>query len=327
MFTRRRLLAGIGFGVLAPTFPLLAQPKVARIGILTGREPSTPGIGFEGFLRGMRDLGYVEGRNLVIDWRGAEGKYERFPALALELVALKPDVLISHSTPGTQALQRATQVIPIVMTTVSDPVGSGFAKSLARPGGNITGMSLSAPEISAKQVQLLKTLLPGMSRLAAVTNPGTGFHPVVLKEIERASKTLNVQVIPVQANSPETIERAFATMVRERVNAAIFSNDASFAGSQSRRTADLALKFRLPVMGTFRSDVEAGGLIAFGADAADSSRRAAAYVDKILKGAKPANLPIEQPSSFLLYVNLKTAKAMGVRVPQEILGRADEVIE
>ena len=326
MHQRRRLLALVA---ALPVLPVLAQPKVARIGILSARARSTasnPDSVFEAFLQGMRALGYVEGKNLVIEWRAADGKYERFPALAAELVALKPDVLVSHTTPGTRALQQATRTIPIVMTSVSGPVEGGFAASLARPGGNITGMALTTTELSPKQLELLQLLVRPLTRIAVLTNPDTSYHVASLKGIEAAAQSRGIQVVSVQARNSEEVALGFERMVRERVNAAIVVTDGFFSAHR-KRTAELARKFRIPTMHPFREDVEVGGLISYGPTVKETFRRAATHVDKILKGAKPADLPIEQPLIFELLINRRAAKELGLTIPKELVARADEVIE
>ena len=305
------------------------QPKVWRIGFLAMRSrstPSNPDVYYDAFVQGMRELGYVEGKNLVIEWRFADGKYERLPGLAAELVRMKVEVIVTHSAAGPQAAQRATSTIPIVFVTASDPVGSGFAVSLARPGGNLTGLSNIVSEVSPKHIELLKTMIPKLSRVAVLQNPGNSFHPANLKSIQAAAQQVGIKVLPVDARAPDEIERGFATMTRERAEAVIVAADAFFV-QQRRQIAELALKNRLPSMFPFREDVQAGGLMSYGQNLADSYRRAATYVDKILKGAKPGELPIEQPTRFHLAINRKTAKALGLNITNELLLRADEVIE
>ncbi len=274
----------------------------------------------------MRELGYVEGKNLVIEWRFAEGKYERLPALAAELVQLKVDVIVSHTTPGTQALQRATRTIPIVTTSISDPIASGFTTSLARPDKNVTGLSIMTVDLGPKQLELLKAMLPALSRVAVVMDPALSFHATVLKSVRAAAQAMGIQVVPVQAGSPQEIERAFEKMAREGVNAAIVPASSLYL-QQRRQIAELEVRHRVPTMQVNRDMVEIGCLMAYGTNIADSYRRAASYVDKIFKGAKPGDLPIEQPTQFELVINLKTAKALGITIPQSILLRADRVIQ
>ncbi len=330
MLTRRELLVGFGLSTLSSSFPILAQQaKVARIGILSARSRSTssnPDPFFDAFVHGMRELGYVEGKNLTVEWRYADGKHERLPALAAELVQLKPDVIVTHATPAVHALKRTTNTIPIVMTSVNDPVGSGFVANLARPGGNITGLTLLTIDLNPKQLELLQIMVPALSRVALVMNPGTSSHPAILKSVQAAAQARGVQVVPVHAGNPDEIERGFDKMKQDGVNAAIFATDSLWA-LQRRQIAQLAVKYRLPTVNVDRLFVEAGGLLSYGTNIADSYRRAATYVDKILKGAKPGDLAIEQPTKFHLAINGKTAKALGLEIPQEMRLRADEIIE
>jgi putative ABC transport system substrate-binding protein len=328
---RRRLLIALGAGALAAPLRAFAQQqdKVRRIGFLAARTRSTssnPDVYYDAFVQGMRELGYVEGKNLLIEWRFADGKIERLPGLASELVRAKVEVIATHGTTGTQAAQRATRTIPIVFGSANDPVASGFAASLARPGGNITGLSLISVDVSQKHLELLKTLVPRMSRVAVLVNPGNSSLPAVLKSIQAAAQQFGVKVLPADARTPEEIEHGFAAMRRERADAVIILNDTFFIG-QRRQITELAARNRLPSMFPFREDVEAGGLMSYGQNLADHYRRAATYVDKILKGAKPSDLPIEQPTKIHLAINRKTAKALGLKIPQELLLRADEVIE
>ena len=329
MITRRKLLAGLGFGALAPAFPSLAQqPKVRRIGFLALRSRSTapnPDPYYDAFVKGMRELGYVEGKNLVTEWRFADGKYGRLPALATELVQMKVEVVVTQG-PGTQALQRVTSTIPIVFVVITDAVGSGVVANLARPGGNATGLSLMAVDLSPKHLELLKTMIPRLSSVAVLVNFGNAGHPAILKSVQAAAQQVGIEVLPVNARAPEEIERGFATMTRERAEAVIVAGDAFFVG-QRRQIAGLALKNRMPSMFLDRGDVQAGGLMSYGQNLTDFYRRGATYVDKILKGAKPGELPIEQPTKIHLAINRKTAKAFGLKIPQELLLRADEVIE
>ncbi len=326
---RRQLLFTTGVLLVAP-FAAIAQQqtKVRRIGFLAARSrstPSNPDVYYDAFVQGMRELGYVEGKNLVIEWRYADGKYERLPGLAAELARLKLEVIVTHSTPTTQALRRATSAIPIVSANLGDPAGLGFAASLARPGGNITGLSAMQVDVSPKYLELLKLMMPALSRAAVLVNPGNPAHPAFLKGVQAAAEELGLKILPVDARNPEEIERGFAAMRRERADAVIILGDAFFIG-QRRQITQLAARNQLPAMYSFREDVEAGGLISYGQNIADFYRRAAYFVDKILKGAKPGELPIEQPTKFELVINLKTAKALGLTIPQSFLVRADRVI-
>ena len=320
-------------GLCAVAMPLRAfaqrQDKIRRIGCLAVRARSTPAnpeIFYDSFTQGMRELGYVEGKNIVSEWRFADGKYERLPRLAAELVRLKPEVIVTHSTPAIEALQRATTSIPIVFGAVNDPVASGFATSLARPGGNITGLSLMNVDVGPKQLELLKLMAPALSRVAVLVNPGNTVHAANLKSLQAAAQQIGLNVLPADVRSPEEIERGFVATRREHADGIIVLADAFFI-AQRRQIMELAVRHRLPSLFFFREDVEAGGLISYGPNIADYFRRAATYVDKILKGAKPSELPIEQPTTVHLAINRKTAKALGITVPQSLLVRADEVIE
>ena len=329
MITRRTFLSGLWAGALAPAFPALAQQaKVARIGFLGVNSRSTPSnlaVQYDAFILGMRELGYVEGKNLLIEWRFADGKYERLPGLAAELVRMKVEVLVTHGT-GTQAALRATSIIPVVTAFAIDPVGSGFAASLARPGGNITGLSNITTDVSPKHIELLKTIIPELFHVAFLMNPGNPGHSAILKSVQVAGQRVAIRVLPLEARTSEQIERGFAMMTRERTGAVVVAADAFFI-AQRLQIAELALKNRMPSTFPYREPVEAGGLMSYGQDITDFFRRSATYVDKILKGAKPADLPIEQPTRFHLAINRKTAKALGILIPKELLLRADEVIE
>ena len=330
MITRRLVVIALGAGALAPLASFAQQQdKVRRIGFLGARSRSTqsnPDVYYDAFTRGMRELGYIEGKNLVIEWRFADGKYERLPGLAAELVQMKVEVIMTHSTPATQALQRATSAIPIVFVAVSDPIGSGIAVSLARPGGNITGLTNILSELSAKHIELLKIILPKLSRVAVFVNPDNPSHPAVLKSIQAAARQVGIKVLPLDVHTPEEIERGFATMKRERAEALINASD-PFLSLQKQRITELALKNRIPSISSTREDVQAGGLMSYGTSFIGLYRRAATFVDKILKGTKPAELPIEQPTRFEMLINRKTANALGLKINNELLLRADEVIE
>jgi len=278
------------------------------------------------FIRGMRDLGYVEGKNFVIEWRFADGNYQRLPALAGELVGLNVDVLVTGGTAANSALQKATTTIPIVNATMSDPVGNGFAKSLTHPGGNITGLALATTDMSPKHVELLRLIVPKLTSLGVLVNLGNSAHPAVAKSITTNAQRLGIKVRILDARNADGLTRNFSIMKQERTEAVIAVVDAFFI-SQRREIAELALKNNLPSMFSAQEHVEAGGLMSYGQNLADHYRRAAAYVDKIFKGAKPGNLPIEQPAVFSLTINSKTAKALGLAIPQELLLRADKVIE
>ena len=274
----------------------------------------------------MRDLGYVEGKNLAIEWRFAEGSYERLPGLAADLVRMKVEVIVTHGTEGTRAAQRASSTIPVVTAAVGDPVASGFAASLARPGGNVTGFSTIIDDLAQKHVQLLRTLKPALSRVAILMNFGNANHTANLKAAQAAAQKLGITILPVGARTAEEIERGFATMKREGAEAFILASEPFYTG-QRTQFATLAAANRIPSMLPYREYVEAGGLMSYGPDVADFFRGAATLVDKILRGAKPGDLPFEQPTRYYLVVNLKTAKAIGLTVPVRFLDRADDVIE
>jgi putative ABC transport system substrate-binding protein len=318
-----------GIGLLAAPLAAFAQQKpakVARIGFLGATAASVYASRIEGLRAGLRDLGYVEGKNLVLEFRWAEAKYERLPALAAELVQLKVDVIVAAGTPATKAAQRATTTIPIVMPLSADPVGAGFVASLSRPGGNITGLTDIAGDVSVKYLELLRVAVPNLSRVAVLVNPGNPQHPDFLKNIQAATKTAGVNVSPLQAGTASQIEAALGAMTRERAGGLIVLPDGLFL-LQARQIAELATKNRLPTMFGVPEFVEAGGLMSYGQNSIERFRRAATYVDKILKGVKPADLPVEQPTKLELVINLRTVKAIGLTIPQELLLRADRVIE
>jgi len=303
------------------------QPEnIPRIGYLEAVSPSISAVRSEAFRQGLRELGYVEGKNIVTEYRYAEGKRDRLPALAAELVRLKVDVIVTAGASATRAAKKATSTIPIVMAQDSDPVGKGVVASLARPGGNITGLSTLAPEISGKQLELLKEIIPKLSRVAVLgtsTRPG---NAQTLREVELAAGAFKVEVRYLDVLDPKKIETAFGAARKERADAVLV-----LAGriliSHRTQVVELAVKSRLPAIYPFPVYVEAGGLMSYGVRRSDLFRRAATYVDKILKGANPGELPIEQPTKFQLVINLKTAKALGITIPPSILFRADKVIK
>jgi ABC-type uncharacterized transport system substrate-binding protein len=314
--------------LLARGFPVEAQQpaKVPRIGFLNALFPTTNPARIEAFRQGLRELGYVEGKNIVIEWRYAEGKVDRLPALALKLVRLKVDVIVTSASQETRAAKEATNTIPIVMTNEGDPVGTGFVASLARPGGNITGLSTLAPELSGKRLELLKEIVPKLSRVAVLgssTNPG---NTNTLTELEIAAPALKVKLQYLDVLSPKDIETAFRAAGKERADAVLVLSNSVFT-SQRTQIIELAVKSRLPGSYPRPEFVESGGLMTYGVSLIDNSRRAATYVDKILKGAKPADLPVEQPKKFELIINLKAAKQIGLTIPQSVLYQADKVIK
>jgi ABC-type uncharacterized transport system substrate-binding protein len=303
------------------------QPKkVPWIGFLGATYPSTNAARIEAFRQGLRELGYVEGKNIVIEYRWAEGKLDRLPTLAVELVRLKVEVIVTAGPPPTRAAKEATSTIPIVMGFDNDPVGNGFVASLARPGGNITGLATLAPEISGKQLELLKEIVPRFSRVAVFgtsTQPGTA---QALRETELAAGAFGVQLQYLDVLGPKDIETAFQAARKGRADAVLVLSSAVIF-SQRTQIADLAVKNRLPVIFPQSEYVEDRGLMSYAPNYADLFRRAATYVDKILKGAKPADLPVEQPTKFEFIINLKAAKQIGLTIPQKVLARADRVIK
>jgi putative ABC transport system substrate-binding protein len=280
----------------------------------------------DAFRQGLRELGYVEGRNIVIETRSAEGKSERLPGLAAELVRLTVDVIVAASPPATEAAKQATSTIPIVFALSGDPVAAGLVASLARPGGNVTGLATISQDLVGKQLELLKEVAPKISRVAVLQNPSNSGHALSLPSAEGAARTLGVQLQIQKAGNPAEIEAAFAAMTRQHAGGVLVLRDALFR-EQRTQIAALAAKRRLPAVYGLREQAEAGGLMAYGASAPYNFRRAATYVDKILKGAKPADLPVEQPTKLELVINLKTAKALGLTIPPSLLGRADHVVE
>src|SRR5262249_24328220 len=302
--------------------------KVARIGLLSLDVSASPHV-LEPFLQGLRDLGYVEGRNVVIEYRDAEGKPERLPALAVELVALKVDVIFASGTPHALAAKQATRTVPIVFLGATDPVADGLVASLAQPGGNVTGLSASAaPEIVGKRLELLTQAVPELSRVAVLWQPGgqgERTNKDLLTEAEVAARALRVRLQFVEVRGPADIDRAFSDMTRAGAGALILLTSTMFI-SERTRLVDLAAKHRLPDAYPWREGVDAGGLMSYGPNIGDLFRRAATHVDKILKGAKPADLPVEQPTKFELVINLKAAKVLGLTIPQTLLQQADQVI-
>jgi putative ABC transport system substrate-binding protein len=308
--------------------PASAQPatKVWKIGILEPFNAAVRANLVAAFRQGLREQGYEEGRNIVLEPRFAEGKLERLPELASELVALKVDVIVASSTQAIQAAQNATRTIPIVMTTVGDPIGPGFVASLARPGGNITGLTIQAPELIAKRLQLLKETVPKVTRVAVIWDPAILHEVQGYKEAEAAARSLDIRLLSMQVQRAEDLESAFATVTRDGADGLLAFENA-LTSNNGKRIVELALKHRLPGVYGLRDLAEAGGLIAYGPSRSDNYRRAAIYVDKILKGAKPADLPVEQPTKFELVINLKTATALGITIPPSLLLRADQVIQ
>ena len=312
--------------LLATQLSTEAQPpNVHRIGFLSSS--NGPTVVHEGFRQGLREVGWIEGQNVVIDYRFADG-HDRLPTLAAELVRLKPDVVLALATPATTAAKNVTRTIPIVMIGVGDAVSSGFVASLARPGGNITGVGYSGADfgILQKQLELLSEAVPKVSRVAILSNPTNPNHPRWIKEIEDAGRSLRLQLQLMEVRSPDDFDGAFAAMTKQRAGACLVVADSLFIGHRARLAALLA-RTRLPSLAQYKELVEAGGLMSYAPSLPDLGRRAATYVDKILKGAKPAELPVEQPTRLHLVINLKTSRALGLTIPHQLLVRADEVIE
>jgi putative ABC transport system substrate-binding protein len=325
---RRDLLTLIAGAAAAWPLATRAQQagKVWRIGLLAGASRSTASGNYAAFVQGMRELGYTEGKEFVIEWRSVEGRYEQIPEIVAELLRLKVDVIVTALSAALPTLKQAITTIPIVMAYSTDPVGNGLVASLVRPGGNITGLASSSDDSSPKQLELLATVVPNISRIGLLGNPNsTTYHPV-LKSAQEAAAKAGLSLVPIEARNPGEIENALAALAKERVPAVMFAADAVFF-QQQHRIAELALANRLPTMFPQREFVLAGGLMSYGENLADFFRRAAAYVDKIFKGAKPADLPIEQPTRFHLVINRKTADALGVTIPVQLYIFADEVIE
>jgi putative ABC transport system substrate-binding protein len=314
--------------LLALALPTQAQQpkKVPRIGVMWLYSPDIASPFSEAFRQGLRGLGYIEGQNIALEERWAEGRYDRLPSLAAELVRLNVDIIVTASTQAAQAGQQATRSIPIVMTVVSDPVESGLVGSLARPGGNVTGLSLMHPDLSGKRLELLKEVIPKLSRVAVLSNLSNPIIPPLLRETEAAARALGVQLQVVEVRGPTELDSAFSVITRDRAGALVVLPDGIFQ-NERRRIAALAAKGRLPAMYAWREAVDAGGLMAYGASLPDIFRRAAVYVDKILKGTKPADLPVEQPTKFELVINLNAAKQIGLTIPPNVLARADKVIK
>src|SRR5437870_7876149 len=316
---------GVTFAMCGAVAQAQQPTKVPRIGFLVATSLSDISDRLDAFRQGLRELGYVEGKNIVIEWRYAEGKQDRAPALAAELVRLKVDVVVTGGPVSTRAIKEATTTIPIIMAQDADPVANGFVASLARPGRNITGLSTLAPEISGKQIELLKEIIPKLSRVAVLgtsTRPGNAQS---LKETERAAGAFGVKLQYLDVKGPQDIETAFRAATKAHADAVLLLGGAVF-NSQRTQIVDLAVKSRLPAIYAVVEFVEDGGLMTYGVSLTDLYHRAAKYVDKILKGAKPADLPVEQPTKFELVINLKTAKELGLTIPPSVLLRADKVI-
>jgi len=326
----RRIGLAAAFAVSLVLAPPAAegQPEgmPVKIGVLSPQSRETSAAGWTAFRRGLRDLGWEEGRNIVIEARFADGKLDRLQSLAKELLNLNVSLIVSQNSPGTRAAMVATKTVPIVMVEVGDPVATGFVTNLARPGGNVTGLTNMARDLTQKRLQILKEAIPSAMRIAVMMDPGDPIVPAQWREAQSAADRLGVQLQRLEVRSADDLKRAFQTAVIGKAEAVLRLAD-PLAIVLGVETADLAKKHRLPLMVRARPEVEMGGLMSYYADALDYHRRAATYVDKILKGALPADLPVEQPTKFELVINLKTAKALRLTIPQTILLRADHVIE
>jgi putative ABC transport system substrate-binding protein len=325
---RRVFLGATPLAILAAPLAAAAQQagKVYRIAFLGASSPALESELVAAFRQGLRDLGYIEGRNIVIEYRWAEGRYDRYAAFVAEAVGLKVDVVVTEGTPAAIAAREGTSTTPIVMAVIGDPVAAGVVSSVARPGGNVTGSTSMSPEIDAKRLELLKELVPGASRVAVLWNPANPNNRARIPTMQAAAKSLRLTLELVSAGDSEQLEKGFGAIVAARSQALIMESDLALL-SRRERIVDFATKRRLPGLYAYREFVEAGGLASYAPSYPAMFRRAATYVDKILKGAKPGDLPIEQPTTFELVINLKTAKALGLAIPQSVLGRADELIQ
>ena len=326
MIARRTFLAGTGAVLLAAPLAAEAQQagKVPRIGYIRAEGP--PAADIEAFRQGLREHGYVEGKNIVVEYRWADGNEQRLRAIVAELIRVKVDLIVTSAPAATRAAKEAATTIPIVMVLVADPVAFGFVASLARPGGNVTGFAFLLPELSGKRLQLLKDAIPGLSRVAVLWNAINSYKAFDLKEVQAVAEALNVAVRTLPVRGPDDFADAFEAAVKSGAGGLITLDD-PFTIAHRTRIVNLALKYRLPAVYGVRPFADAGGLMTYGPDRVDQNRRAATYVDKILRGAKPADLPVEQPTKFELVINLKTAKALGLTIPQSLLLRADQIIQ
>ena len=327
MPSRRTFLTTVTGALVLAALDAAAQQagKVYRIGFLW----DTPAVwphALEAFRQGLRQLGWVEGQNIVVEYRWTEGRFDRLPSLVEELVRLKVDLIVAPTSIYTGAAQRATSTIPIVFASHADPIGSGHVASLARPGTNATGLTVVMSETMAKSLELLKGTVPGLTRVAVIWDPATPSHRPTLKAVEDMSRPLGLRLQTLAVRSTTDFEGAFSAIVKERAGAVLVLSTPLYIGG-ARRLAELALTHKLPTMFGPREHVEAGGLLSYGPDRADLYHRAATYVDKILKGANPADLPVQQATKFELVINRKTAKALGLTIPQSMLARADQIIE
>jgi putative ABC transport system substrate-binding protein len=326
MDDRRRFVTGLGL-LLASPVVAHAQPvgKLPRVGYLFYGSPG-PSREIDAFRQGLRELGYIEGQSIALEYRFASGQVERYPELAAELVRLKVDVIVAPATPQALAAKQATSSIPIVFVLVADAVGAGLITNFARPGGNITGLTSSSAELGGKRLELLKQMVPKASRVAVLYNPTDRSNVLVLKQLQESAPTLGLILQPLEVREPREFEGAFVAMSRERAHA-MFGTPGALTFEHGKVLVDLAAKHRIPTMWGHRSFVDAGGLMSYAVNLYDQNRQAAVFVDKILKGTKPGDLPVEQPTKFELVINLRPAKALGLTIPPSLLVRADQVIE
>lgn len=324
---RRRAFVLGGVGVLAATLPVGAQPpRVIRIGRLSPLTPTTEAPFMDAFRKGLQELGWIEGQHYTIEFRFAEGQIERLPGLAASLVREHVDVILTGSNPGALAAKNATTTIPVVMVTTGDPIGGGLVASLARPGGNVTGVTALGQALNAKRLEVLRQAVPGLRRVAVLTNPGSPYTKSFLAERERVARELGLELPVIEAREPGELEPAFAAITRGRAGAVMVLTDVMFV-THRRTIVELAGRHRLPAVYGEREFVDAGGLLFYGASLVGMYRRAAFYVDRIAKGARPADLPVEQPTRLELVINLRTARALSLTLPPAFLLRADQVIE
>jgi putative ABC transport system substrate-binding protein len=326
--TRGATLA-LALGLVAAPLTADAQQagKVFQVGYLGNSTPALESALVDGFRRGLRENGYVEGQNIVLHYRWAEGRIDAMPGLAAELVRNKVDVIVTSGTPGGLAAKSATMTIPIVLAAAGDAVGAGLVSSLARPGGNVTGLSTLYPDLEGKRLEVLREIVPKANRVAVLMNPANPFTALAWKETRSAAVGLRMTLLPAEVRAAEDFERVFAAIVKANPDALVVIADRPFLISHRARIVSFAAQRRLPAMYPYREFVEEGGLVVYGPNFVEMFRRAATYVDKILRGAQPADLPVEQPSKFELVINLRTAKALGLTIPRSLLSVADQVIQ
>ena len=322
---RREFITLVG-GAAAWPVTARAQSKIPRIGFLGNSTAALEANLLDAFREGLRELGYEEGRNIIIEYRWADGKYDHFPVLVAELIAAKVDAIVTAGTPAALAVKNATTTVPLVMVAVGDPIGTGLVPSLARPGGNLTGLSSIAPDLEGKRLQLLREVTPALSYVAMFINSLNPFHVSSMKQAHEAAQAMGIKLQLHDIRKSEDLDEAFAAIRKERPDALLILADRVFLHNRER-IVDFANEQRLPNVNAYKELVEVGGLMSYGPSYEDMHKRAAIYVDKILKGAKPADLPIEQPSKFTFIVNIKAAKTLGVTVPSQLLGLADQLIE